>query len=176
MFVCADLRHPEPSEAPDTQAGCSGCTPQQYPRLELPIAILPSQGSQGVCSEFQCTVACGINYAPCLLCARTTAHDVSCDQAARPARPLRLARSYHYQAKRLLPCRRGGFLCQYALSQVNWNSPAAAGNFGSVYYGTIQGTPCVVKCPKLEPFSLKLFDTEVRPSHAVCRRWGTAQH
>jgi hypothetical protein len=38
---------------------------------------------------------------------------------------------------------------------------AAAGNYGSVYYGSAAGTQCVVKCPNLEPFSLRLFDTEV---------------
>jgi hypothetical protein len=31
---------------------------------------------------------------------------------------------------------------------------------GNVYYGTAGGQPCVVKCPMLDEFALKLFDTE----------------
>lgn len=42
----------------------------------------------------------------------------------------------------------------------NWNRPVASGNFGSVYFGSIAGKKCVVKCPVLEEFSLSCFDTE----------------
>jgi hypothetical protein len=46
------------------------------------------------------------------------------------------------------------------LRGVNWNSPAASGNFGKVFYATLDGQQCVIKCPVLEEFSLRLFDTE----------------
>lgn len=45
--------------------------------------------------------------------------------------------------------------------KINWNKPVAGGNYGSVFYGSLpDGTEVVVKCPVLEEFSLKLFDTE----------------
>jgi len=45
--------------------------------------------------------------------------------------------------------------------RINWKKPIASGNFGSVFYGsTPDGRQCVVKCPVLDEFALKLFDTE----------------
>ncbi|KAJ1475375.1 hypothetical protein T484DRAFT_1828666 [Baffinella frigidus] len=44
--------------------------------------------------------------------------------------------------------------------KVNWNSPSAEGNFGKVFFGTLNGQKCVIKCPVLEEFSLRIFDTE----------------
>jgi len=45
--------------------------------------------------------------------------------------------------------------------KINFNKPIASGNFGSVFYGSLpDGTQVVVKCPVLDEFSLKLFDTE----------------
>lgn len=45
--------------------------------------------------------------------------------------------------------------------KINWNRPIASGNFGSVFYGNApDGTAVVVKCPVLDEFSLRLFDTE----------------
>ena len=46
---------------------------------------------------------------------------------------------------------------------IDWRSPIAKGNFGSVYYGRVWRTneKCAIKCPNLEEFSLKCYQTEV---------------
>jgi len=46
------------------------------------------------------------------------------------------------------------------LKGLNWNSPSAEGNFGKVFFATLGGQKIVIKCPVLEEFSLKIFDTE----------------
>ena len=47
---------------------------------------------------------------------------------------------------------------------IDWQSPIAKGNFGSVYYGAYRknGLLCAIKCPNLEEFSLRCYRTEVR--------------
>jgi hypothetical protein len=47
--------------------------------------------------------------------------------------------------------------CNVVLQYTNIDVFFPAGN---VYYGTAGGQPCVVKCPVLDEFALKLFDTE----------------
>jgi len=45
--------------------------------------------------------------------------------------------------------------------KINFRTPIAKGNYGSVFFGSLpDGTQVVVKCPVLDEFSLKLFDTE----------------
>jgi hypothetical protein len=47
--------------------------------------------------------------------------------------------------------------------EIDWETPVAKGNFGSVYYGQIRktGQMCAIKCPNLEEFSLRCYHTEV---------------
>lgn len=116
------------------------------------LALGPAQGSRG---PARLSIACAGARAPCSAAAHPS--PLSAPQMlprsrprpgaqARRARQEWVAQLQFYQGKDL---------------KINWKRPIASGNFGSVFYGsTPDGRQCVVKCPVLDEFALRLFDTE----------------